>query len=50
MKKQIVRQWIRIIFGLLICVAGALVMRFLFAEDLVRIFEQLYPGYTLKLG
>ncbi len=33
--------------GIIILVAGALIMRFAFPELIVQVFEMLYPGYTI---
>ena len=41
---------ILLVIGILLLVAGALVLRFCFTEEITRIFEQAFPGYTIKWG
>ena len=33
--------------GIILLIAGALVLRFVFPEVIVQVFEMLYPGYTI---
>ena len=39
---------ILLILAIIVVIIGALLARFLFAEDITRIFEQILPGYTLQ--
>ena len=41
---------ILLIIAIVLSVAAALLARFLFADDITRIFEQILPGYTLQWG
>ena len=41
---------ILLIIAIVLTVISALLARFLFAEDITRIFEQVLPGYTLQWG
>ena len=39
---------ILLILGIILSVAAAVVIRFVFPEELTRAFEQAFPGYTIK--
>ncbi len=41
---------ILLIISVILIVAGALVLRFCFPEELTRAFEQAFPGYTIQWG
>lgn len=41
---------ILLILGVLLAVAAAIVARFCFADEITRLFEQVFPGYTIRWG
>ena len=41
---------ILLLLAIVLTVAAALVLRFCFADELTRLFEQLVPGYTIRWG
>ena len=41
---------ILLVIGILLLVAAAIVLRFCFTEEITRLFEQAFPGYTIKWG
>ena len=41
---------ILLIIGILLLAAAAIVLRFCFADEITRLFEQVFPGYTIKWG
>ncbi len=48
-RRNLARAWlILLIVAILLTVAGAIVLRFCFPNELVRAFEQTFPGYTIK--
>ncbi len=50
-RRNLARAWlILLILGILLIVALAVVARFCFTEEITRIFEQVFPGYTIKWG
>ena len=50
-RRNLARAWlILLIVGIVLLVAGILVLRFCFPDELVRAFEQAFPGYTIKWG
>ena len=50
-RRNLARAWlILLIAGILIVVALAIVARFCFTDQITQIFEQAFPGYTIKWG
>jgi Na+/serine symporter len=48
-RRNLARAWlILLILGILLTVAAAIILRFCFPNELVRAFEQTFPGYTIK--
>ena len=41
---------ILLIIAIVLTIVAALLARFLFAEDITRVFEEILPGYTLQWG
>jgi amino acid transporter len=48
-RRNLARAWlILLIAAIVLSVAGILVLRFCFPDQLVQVFEQAFPGYTIK--
>ena len=48
-RRNLARAWlILLIVAIVLSVAGILVLRFCFPDQLVQAFEQAFPGYTIK--
>ena len=50
-RRSLARAWlILLIIGILLLVAAAIVLRFCFTDEITHLFEQIFPGYTIKWG
>ena len=50
-RRSLARAWlILLIIGILLLVAAAIVLRFCFTDEITHLFEQAFPGYTIKWG
>ena len=50
-RRSLARAWlILLIIGILLLVAAAIVLRFCFTDEITHLFEQVFPGYTIKWG
>ena len=50
MSTTLISAIIIILIVILLLVAAAIVLRFCFTDEITHLFEQAFPGYTIKWG